>query len=67
MFVQLVHANLDHTSTQTLVPVITSAKKVNVTQTAGCLPKLISSSGQTEYASKTSWQSSMAIWLSCGQ
>ena len=47
MFVQLVHANLDHLSTQTLVPVITSAKKVNVIQTAGCLPKLISSSGQT--------------------
>lgn len=47
MFVQLVRANLDHLSTQTVVPVITSAKKVSVIQTAGCLPKLISSSGQT--------------------
>lgn len=47
MFVQVIQANLDHPSTQTLVPVVTSANKANVTQAAGCLPKLISSSGYT--------------------
>lgn len=47
MFMQVIQANLDHPSTQTLVPAVTSANKANVTQTAGCLSKLISSSGHT--------------------